>query len=61
MGYYVKPYIQALDYIWEYLFANKRERQILKYVPRYCRNCSCLGICRDENNNWKCKHGCMLK
>ena len=58
MGYYFKPYQQALDNFVEWLFADKRERKILKYVPRGCRNCDILDICRDEKNNWKCRNGC---
>ena len=48
MGYYFKPYVWAFDDFLEWLFADKRKRKKLKYVPRYCRNCECLGICRDK-------------
>ncbi len=60
MGYYWKPYQRAIDDFFEWVFADKRERKILKYVPRGCRNCEILGICRDEENNWKCRHGCQF-
>ena len=60
MGYYWRPYQQAIDDFFEWLFVDKRERKILKYVPRGCRNCEILGICRDEDNNWKCHNGCQF-
>ncbi len=60
MGYYFKPYKRAFDDFIEWLFADKRKRKLLKYVPRYCRNCEILGMCRDENNNWKCQNGCWF-
>jgi len=44
----------------EYLKANERERRILKLVPYTCQRCELLGICRDEFNGWKCKHGCYF-
>ena len=50
----------AIEYFFEWLFASKRERKFLKYVPRYCRGCEIVGLCRDEKNNWKCRHGCAL-
>ena len=43
------------------LFANKEKRAFLKYVPKRCRYCEVLGICRDEDNCWKCKRGCLIK
>lgn len=60
MGYYFKPYERAFNDFIEWLFADKQKRKLLKYVPRYCRNCEILGICRDENNNWKCRNGCWF-
>ena len=51
-------------YFWndffKWLFADKEERKMLKYVPKYCQECELLGICRDRNHNWKCHHGCMI-
>lgn len=54
------PYFLLGDLI-KYLTADKRTRKILKYVPEYCQHCELLGMCRDEDNNWKCRRGCMLK
>jgi len=44
----------------EWLFANKKKRNYLKNVPPYCRTCEVLGLCRDEQNNWKCRNGCRF-
>ena len=54
------PIIRGLVGFLEYIFADKRKRKILNNVPRYCQQCELLGICRDEDNYWKCRHGCML-
>lgn len=54
------PVIRELAEFLEYLFADKRKRKILNNVPRYCQQCELLGICRDEDKGWKCRHGCML-
>lgn len=43
----------------KYIFADKRQRSIYRYVPEYCQMCELMAICRDENNKWKCRHGCM--
>jgi len=43
----------------KYIFANKRQRSIYRYVPEYCQMCELMAICRDENNKWKCRQGCM--
>lgn len=37
----------------------KREQRI-KQLPWTCQHCELLGICRDEQNGWKCRHGCMI-
>ena len=58
MGYYVKPFIDGLDEFLEWVFASKSKRNYLNNVPKYCRNCDILGMCRDKNNNWKCIDGC---
>lgn len=58
MGFYIKPYVWAMDNFLEWLFADKRKRKMLKYVPYYCRCCDYVAECRDENNNWKCRNGC---
>ena len=60
MGYYFKPYERAIYDFLEWLFADKRERKLIKHVPPYCRKCEILGVCRDEDNNWKCRHGCQF-
>ena len=44
----------------EWLFADKVTRDYLRYVPKNCKVCELLGICRDKDNRWKCHHGCML-
>ena len=56
-------YFDFIDFcsdIFEWLFADKEKRDYLDHVPRYCRQCELLGICRDKNNRWKCYHGCMV-
>lgn len=60
MGRYWKPYQNAIEDFFEWLFADERERKILKYVPKYCQYCELLGICRDEDKNWKCIKGCLI-
>lgn len=37
----------------------KREQRI-KQLPWTCQHCELLGICRDESQDWKCHHGCMV-
>ena len=54
------PVIRALVEFLEYMFADKRERKILNNVPHYCQQCELLGICRDEDKDWKCRRGCLL-
>lgn len=39
---------------------QQRENYIKRKVPYTCFYCELLGICRDENNNWKCINGCMI-
>lgn len=39
---------------------ERREARIKRAVPRNCFHCELLGLCRDETNNWKCKHGCLV-
>lgn len=53
-------YINLFSDFFEGLFADKEKREYLDNVPRYCRQCELLGICRDKNNHWKCHQGCML-
>lgn len=60
VGYYFKPYADAFGDLLDWLFADKRKRKILKYVPNYCQNCEVLGMCRDEKNNWNCINGCWF-
>lgn len=37
-----------------------RESRIRRAVPWNCYTCELLGICRDEHNKWKCRHGCLV-
>lgn len=37
-----------------------QEVRIRRSVPYTCYHCELLGICRDEQNRWKCRHGCMI-
>ena len=60
MGYYWKSTQRAIDDFFEWLFADKRTKKMLSRVPRGCRHCEVLGICRDEENDWKCHNGCMV-
>ena len=39
---------------------KRREERIRRSVPYTCFRCELLGICRDEDNDWKCHHGCMI-
>ena len=32
-----------------------------KEMPYKCITCELLGICRDRDNEWKCKKGCLIK
>lgn len=36
------------------------EERIRRSVPYGCRDCEVLGICRDEQNGWKCRNGCLV-
>ena len=60
MGYrhYFILFYLCRDFV-KWLFADKRTRKIYKYVPEYCQHCEVMAICRDENNNWKCRCGCI--
>lgn len=60
MGGYWKPYQQALEEFVSWLFADQKQRNILKYLPRNCQCCELLGMCRDEEDNWKCRKGCLI-
>nr|DAK65724.1 MAG TPA: hypothetical protein [Caudoviricetes sp.] len=31
-----------------------------KQLPEDCQQCELLGICRDREKDWKCRHGCLL-
>lgn len=53
-------FINLWSDIFKWLFADKEKRDYLDNVPRYCRQCELLGICRDKSNHWKCHHGCMV-
>lgn len=43
----------------EWLFADKEKRAFMS-IPYNCRYCELLGMCRDKENNWKCRNGCMI-
>lgn len=43
-----------------WLFADGQKRRMLKYFPQGCLHCEVLGICRDEENNWKCHKTCQF-
>lgn len=46
---------------WRFLFEEPDvSEDIREHVPRGCWDCEVLGICRDENNGWKCRHDCMV-
>lgn len=51
---------RMVDIFLDYLSEKERKDKILKYVPHYCQQCELLGICRDEDNNWKCRDGCVI-
>ncbi len=29
-------------------------------LPYNCQYCELVGICRDKENEWKCRNGCMI-
>ena len=43
----------------KWLFADKKEKAFMS-IPYNCQNCELLVMCRDEENNWKCRNGCMI-
>lgn len=44
----------------KWLFADKEKRALMS-IPYYrCQCYELLGICRDEENKWKCRSGCMM-
>lgn len=45
----------------EWLFADEEKRNYLDHVPKSCRRCELLGICRDKNKDWQCYRGCMMQ
>ncbi len=56
----VWPLFRAIDDFIDYIRADKRERRMMRLVPRTCRQCEVLGLCRDEENDWKCRNGCRF-
>lgn len=58
MGYFKLG--KLLSNVFEKLYADDEDPYFLENVPPFCRECELLGICRDENNNWKCRQGCMV-
>lgn len=49
-----------IDDIFFQLSLSKRERKIYNKVPKTCFYCHLRDDCRDENNKWKCRKGCMI-
>lgn len=40
---------------------NKKEEEEYEGLPKGCRRCELLGICRrPKEQGWKCRHGCMI-
>ena len=39
---------------------QKVEEWKIQQLPEECQQCELLGICRDKENDWKCRHGCMV-
>ncbi len=60
MGLYWKPIHIWIEEHLELLFANEEKRNFLINVPKNCRQCELLGICRDNKNNWNCLRGCLI-
>ena len=56
----VWPLFRAIDDFIDYIRADKRERRMMRLVPRTCSQCEVLGLCRDEENDWKCRNGCRF-
>ena len=54
---YFLPYL-IFDAL-EWLFADKEKRARM-LLPYNCQCCELLGMCRDKENDWKCRHGCMI-
>ena len=53
-------YPHHIDNFFEWLFADKRKRKMLRFVPKGCLSCEVLGFCRNEDNDWKCRNGCRF-
>lgn len=60
MGGYWKPYQLLIGEFFEWLFADKQKRKMLKCLPKNCMYCELLGMCRDEERDWKCRKGCLI-
>ena len=43
----------------KWLFADK-EKRALMLLPYNCQYCDLLGMCRDKENYWKCRYGCII-
>lgn len=39
---------------------QKSEEWEIHQLPEQCQQCELLGICRDKEHDWKCRHGCMV-
>ena len=44
----------------EYAFADKEKRKMLNSVPPNCVDCKILESCRDKENGYKCRRGCLI-
>ena len=53
----MKDYLREL---WTLLKPAPEREQRIRQLPWTCQHCELLGICRDEQNGWKCRHGCMI-
>ena len=43
---------------------NYKQQEIeewkIQQLPEQCQQCELLGICRDKEHDWKCRHACMV-
>ena len=57
-------YFRSVEFFGELLrraSADGEKRIYLENVPKACRQCELLGICRDRDRKWKCRKGCLIK
>ena len=58
----VMRYLGVLGLIvdfFEWFMADKKQRAFMT-LPWNCRCCELLGVCRDKDNKWKCRNGCII-